>query len=64
MAQPGLGAASIAKGGVSLGEGDPFWALWNDPSGLIGARIGSVGELVKRPKLETVLGSWCIGLLV
>jgi hypothetical protein len=47
MAQPGLGAASIAKGGVSLGEGDPLWALWNDPSGLIGARMGSVGELAK-----------------
>ena len=47
MAQPGLGAASIAKGGVSLGEGDPLWALWNDPSGLIGAGMGSVGELAK-----------------
>ena len=32
MAQPGLGAASIAKVGVSLGEGDPLWALWNDLS--------------------------------
>ena len=41
MAQPGLGAASIAKGGVSLGEGDPLWALWNDPSGLIGAGLVS-----------------------
>ena len=43
MAQPGLGAASIAKGGVSLGEGDLLWALWNDPSGLVGARLGAVG---------------------
>ena len=56
MAQPGLGAASIAKGGVSLGEGDPFWALWNDPSGLIGARIGSVGELAKTTQAWNGLG--------
>ena len=56
MAQPGLGAASIAKGGVSLGEGDPLWALWNDPSGLIGARIGSVGELAKTTQAWNGLG--------
>ena len=56
MAQPGLGAASMAKGGVSLGEGDPFWALWNDPSGLIGARIGSVGELAKTTQAWNGLG--------
>jgi hypothetical protein len=63
-AQPGLGAASIAKGGVSLGEGDPLWALWNDPSGLIGAGTGPLVSSLKRAKLGTVLGSWCIGLLV
>ena len=56
MAQPGLGAASIAKGGVSLGERDPLWALWNDPSGLIGARIGSVGELAKTTHAWNGLG--------
>ena len=56
MAQPGLGAASIARGGVSLGEGDPFWALWNDPSGLIGARIGSVGKLAKTTQAWNGLG--------
>ena len=56
MAQPGLGAASIAKGGVSLGEGDPLWALWNDPSGLIGARMGSVGELAKTTHAWNGLG--------
>lgn len=47
LAQPGLGAASIGKGGVSLGDMDPLWALWNDPSGLIGARMGAAGELAK-----------------
>jgi hypothetical protein len=56
MAQPGLGAASMAKGGVSLGEGDPLWALWNDPSGLIGARMGSVGELAKTTQAWNGLG--------
>ncbi len=56
MAQPGLGAASIAKGGVSLGEGDPLWALWNDPSGLIGAGMGSVGELAKTTQAWNGLG--------
>lgn len=56
IAQPGLGAASIAKGGVSLGEGDPLWALWNDPSGLIGARIGSIGELAKTTQDWNSLG--------
>ena len=56
MAQPGLGAASMAKGGVSLGEGDPLWALWNDPSGLIGAGMGSVGELAKTTHAWNGLG--------
>ena len=56
MAQPGLGAASMAKGGVSLGEGDPLWALWNDPSGLIGAGMGSVGELAKTTQAWNGLG--------
>ena len=46
----------MAKGGVSLGEGDPLWALWNDPSGLIGARIGSVGELAKTTQAWNGLG--------
>jgi hypothetical protein len=46
----------MAKGGVSLGEGDPLWALWNDPSGLIGARIGSVGELAKTTHAWNGLG--------
>ena len=55
-AQPGLGAASIAKGGVSLGEGDPLWALWNDPSGLIGAGMGSVSELAKTSQAWNGLG--------
>ena len=55
-AQPGLGAASIAKGGVSLGEGDPLWALWNDPSGLIGAGMGSIGELAKTSQAWNGLG--------
>ncbi len=54
MAQPGPGAASIAKGGVSLGEGDPLWALWNDPSGLIGAGIGS-GKTIIVQALEQKL---------
>ena len=56
LAQPGLGAASIAKGGVSIGEGDPLWALWNDPSGLIGARMGSVDELAKTTQAWNGLG--------
>ena len=56
MAQPGLGAASIAKGGVSLGEGDPLWALWNDPSGLIGAAMGSFSELAKTSQAWKGLG--------
>ena len=56
MAQPGLGAASIAKGGVTLGEGDPLWALWNDPSGLIGAGMGSIGELAKTSQAWKGLG--------
>ena len=46
----------MAKGGVSLGEGDPFWALWNDPSGLIGAGMGSVGELAKTTQAWNGLG--------
>ena len=41
LAQPGLGAASIAKGGVSLGDPNPLWALWNDPSGLVGFDLDS-----------------------
>lgn len=41
LAQPGLGAASIAKGGVSLGNPNPLWALWNDPSGLVGFDLNS-----------------------
>lgn len=56
MAQPGLGAASIAKGGVSLGEGDPLWALWNDPSGLVGARLGVDSELTKTSQAWNGLG--------
>jgi len=56
MAQPRLGAASIAKGGVSLGEGDPLWALWNDPSRLIGTGMGSVGELAKTSQAWNDLG--------
>ena len=35
LTQPRLGTATIAKGGVSLGEGDLLWALWNDPSGIL-----------------------------
>ncbi len=34
MAQSGLGAASVGRGGISLGSLDPLWALWNDLSGL------------------------------
>ena len=34
MAQAGLGAASVGRGGISLGSLDPLWALWNDLSGL------------------------------
>ena len=56
MAQPGLGAASIAKGGISLGEGDPLWALWNDPSGLVGARLGADSELTKTSQAWNGLG--------
>ena len=56
MAQPGLGIASIAKGGISLGEGDPLWALWNDPSGLVGARLGADSELTKTSQAWNGLG--------
>ena len=34
MAQSGLGAASVGRGGISLGSLDPLWALRNDLSGL------------------------------
>jgi len=34
MAQSGLGASSVGRGGISLGSLDPLWALWNDLSGL------------------------------
>ena len=56
MAQPGLGAASIAKGDISLGEGDLLWALWNDPSGLTGAGMWVVGELAKTTQAWNGLG--------
>ena len=33
MAQFGLSASLVGRGGISLGSLDPFWTLWNDLSG-------------------------------